>query len=225
VAFDGDLSRGPYLDSWIRLGPDGRVTVLTGKVELGQGIKTALIQVAAEELDIDPARLTLITADTARTPDEGYTAGSHSMPDSGTAIRDAAAELRGLLVGAAAARWNLPADQLATGDGRVSGPAGRSLSYGELAGAVDPRQPARPPYALKPPERFTLVGRSMPRVDIPAKLTGIPSYVQDLSCPAWSMLAWCAPSPMAGSFRRWTRRRPNACPACCAWWATAAFSA
>ncbi|HJS86390.1 MAG TPA: molybdopterin cofactor-binding domain-containing protein [Acetobacteraceae bacterium] len=181
--FTGDLARSPYLDSWIRLNPDGRVTVFTGKVELGQGIRTALVQVAAEELDIDPAQVTLITADTARTPDEVYTAGSHSMQDSGTAIRDAAAEVRGLLVGAAAARWGVAPEQLTTRNGAVSAPDGRRIAYGDLAGAVDLHQPAQPPFALKPPERFTLVGRSMPRLDIPAKLTGVRSYVQDLVLP------------------------------------------
>ena len=75
------------LDSWIRIDADGSITVFTGKAELGQGIKTALIQVAAEELVVSRrARIELVTADTARTPDEGYTAGSHSMQDSGTAI-------------------------------------------------------------------------------------------------------------------------------------------
>jgi len=180
--FAGNLSHNPHLDSWIRLDPDGHVTVFTGKAELGQGIRTALVQVAAEELDIDPARIALIAADTARTPNEGYTAGSHSMQDSGTAIRDAAAEVRGLLI-AAAARWGVPAEQLTTRDGSVSAPDGRSLPYGALAGAVDLHQPARPPFAVKPPERLTLVGRSMPRLDIPAKLTGVPSYVQDLVLP------------------------------------------
>ncbi|MBV8703006.1 MAG: xanthine dehydrogenase family protein molybdopterin-binding subunit, partial [Acetobacteraceae bacterium] len=119
----------------------------------------------------------------ARTPNEGYTAGSHSMQDSGTAIRDAAAEVRGLLVAAAAARWGVPAGQITTRDGAVSAPDGRSLPYGALASAVDLHQPARPPCGVKPPERLTLVGRSMPRLDIPAKLTGVPSYVQDLVLP------------------------------------------
>lgn len=179
----GDLGRTPELESWIRLDPDGGVTVLTGKVELGQGIRTALIQVAAEELDLDPARITLITADTARTPDEGFTAGSHSMQDSGTAIRAAAAQARALLVAAAASAWQLPQAQLATRGGRVVGPGGRSLGYGELVGRVDLRRPAAPPFRLKPPARYAIVGRSLPRVDIPGKLAGTPSYVQDLRLP------------------------------------------
>ena len=90
------------LDAWIRIDADGTVTVFTGKAELGQGIKTALIQVAAEELDVDPGAIALVTADTARTPNEGYTAGSHSMQDSGTAILHAAAQVRAILIGLAA---------------------------------------------------------------------------------------------------------------------------
>ncbi len=179
----GDLRVMPELDAWIRLDPDGRVTVLTGKVELGQGIKTALIQVAAEELDLAPTRITLITADTGRTPDEGYTAGSHSMQDSGTAIRDAAAEVRALLVDAAAARWQVPREQVGTSDGRITGPDGRSIGYGDLAGSVDLHRPAQAPFPLKSPAAYATVGQSLPRVDIPGKLTGQPSFVQDLRLP------------------------------------------
>ena len=75
----GSLGNTPMLDAWIRIGADGGVTVFTGKAELGQGIKTALIQVAAEQLGVQPARIDLITADTSRTPDEGFTAGSRSL--------------------------------------------------------------------------------------------------------------------------------------------------
>ncbi len=178
--FDGDLRVAPELDSWIRLDPDGGVTVLTGKVELGQGIKTALIQIAAEELDLEANRITLITADTGRTPNEGYTAGSHSMQDSGTAIRDAAAEARALLIDAAAARWQMPRSQLRTEAGRVTGPGGRTLGYGELAGSVDLHRAAAAPFPLKPVSEYTIVGRSLPRIDLPGKLAGLPSFVQDL---------------------------------------------
>src|SRR5207253_2952405 len=93
----GSLKNSPFLDSWIRVDADGKITVLTGKAELGQGIKTALLQVAAEELGVDPSEITLVTADTELTPNEGYTAGSHSMQDSGTAIRNAAAQVRAIL--------------------------------------------------------------------------------------------------------------------------------
>jgi nicotinate dehydrogenase subunit B len=105
----GSLKETPLLDAWIRVAPDGLVTVFTGKVELGQGIKTALLQVAAEQLDVAPHRIELVTADTARTANEGFTAGSHSMQDSGTAILNAAAQVRGMLRAAAVDELGVPA--------------------------------------------------------------------------------------------------------------------
>lgn len=179
----GSLKKTPFLDSWLRVGSDGRVTVFTGKVELGQGIKTPLIQLAAEELDIGPAKITLITADTARTPNEMFTAGSHSMQDSGTAIMNAAAQARAILLQAAAQRLNAPAERLSVRDGVVFAPDGRSLGYGALAAGLSLHVQAQPLSPLKSPARFTIVGRSMPRVDIPAKLTGGAAYVQDLRLP------------------------------------------
>src|SRR5262249_11803944 len=94
----GSLDRFKRLDSWIRINADGTVTIFTGKVELGQGIKTALAQVAAEELDVGLARIEMVTADTGLTPDEGVTSGSQSMLQSGNAIRQAAAEARQYMV-------------------------------------------------------------------------------------------------------------------------------
>ena len=88
----GSLKQTPLLDSWVRIDTAGKITIFTGKVEFGQGIKTALIQIAAEALDVSPGQIELVTADTARTPNEGFTAGSHSMQDSGTAILNAASE-------------------------------------------------------------------------------------------------------------------------------------
>ena len=111
-ALPGSLGKTPMLDSWIRIAGDGAITVFTGKAELGQGLKTALLQIAAEELIVAPEAIGLVTADTARTPDEGYTAGSHSIDTSGTAIRHAAAQARAILIGAAAARLQLPAERL-----------------------------------------------------------------------------------------------------------------
>jgi nicotinate dehydrogenase subunit B len=110
----GSLDKFPLLDSWIRIGADGRVTVLTGKGELGQGIRTALQQIAAEQLSVPMAAITMVTADTQLTPDEGYTSGSNSMKDSGTAILNAAAQVRELLVAEASRRFGIAADQLTT---------------------------------------------------------------------------------------------------------------
>jgi nicotinate dehydrogenase subunit B len=180
----GSLRSTPFLDSWIRVDANGAITVFTGKAELGQGIRTALIQVAAEELDVPPSGLSLITADTERTPNEGFTAGSHSMQDSATAIRNAAANVRLLLTEAAARRWNLPAGQVQTaGDGRLRAPDGRALGYGELAEGLSLHVEARPDVLPRRPARPHTVGENLPRVDIPAKLTGGAAYVQDLRLP------------------------------------------
>jgi nicotinate dehydrogenase subunit B len=113
VAFS--LRADASLDAWIRVGPDGALTVFTGKVELGQGLKTALLQVAAEGLGVPLERLTLVTADTARTPNEGYTAGSLSMQDSGTAIFEAARALRARLEDGKAGAPTQPAARTAMG--------------------------------------------------------------------------------------------------------------
>ena len=179
----GSLKTTPFLDAWIRVDADGQITVFTGKAELGQGIKTALIQVAAEELDVAPASLHLITADTGRTPNEGITAGSHSMQDSGTAILNAAANVRSLLTQAAAERWRLPIDSLlTTGDGRLKALDGRTLGYGPLAAGLSLHVEARADIPRRPGAHRTL-GMDLPRVDIPGKLTGGPAYVQDLRLP------------------------------------------
>jgi len=179
----GSLAKDPYLDAWIRVDASGAVTVFTGKAELGQGIKTAILQVAAEELDVAMDRIALVTADTARTPNEGFTAGSHSLQDSGTAIRNAAAQVRALLVQEAARRWNAEARALTTANGIVSAPDGRRARYGELAAALDLHVDARPDAPLKEASDFRVMDRPVPRVDIPAKVTGGAAYVHDLRLP------------------------------------------
>ena len=176
----GDLDKTPMLDSWIAIDAQGRITVFAGKAELGQGIKTALIQCAAEEIEVDPAGITLITADTERTPNEGYTAGSHSMQDCGTAILNAAAQVRGILIELAATRLNLPAERLKARQGTVVANDGRSVRYGELLTGQDLHRPAQPTSPLKDPKSFVVIGKPMQRVDIPGKLTGKPAYVQDM---------------------------------------------
>src|SRR3954469_9383002 len=179
----GSLGDAPMLDSWIRVDADGSITVLTGKAELGQGIKTALLQVAAEELGVEPGALKLVTADTALTPNEGYTAGSHSMQDSGTAIRSAAAQVRALLTGWAAERLGVPATDLRARDGAILAPDGRRVGFGDLVAGRSLHVQAQPTSPLTPPAELRVIGKPLPRVDIPAKVTGGPSYVQDLRLP------------------------------------------
>jgi nicotinate dehydrogenase subunit B len=179
----GSLKKAPFLDSWIRIDADGAITVFTGKAELGQGIKTALLQVAAEELDAGLDRLTLITADTARTPDEGYTAGSHSVQDSGTALMNAAAQVRQLLIAEAARRLSLPADQLRTENAAVIAPDGRRFAYRDLVADQMLHVQATPQSPLKDPRQFQIMQHPVPRVDIQAKVTGGEAYVQDMRPP------------------------------------------
>jgi nicotinate dehydrogenase subunit B len=175
----GSLARTPLLDAWIRLHGDGRIEVFTGKVELGQGIKTALLQVAAEGLQVAPQRIALVTADTARTPDERYTAGSQSMQDSATAILEAAAQVRELLLEMAATRLGVEAAAVRAVDAAIHAEDGRKLTYAELAAGIDLHVRARPAALLATTPR-KYIGQPLARVDIPPKLAGVPSYVQDL---------------------------------------------
>jgi nicotinate dehydrogenase subunit B len=180
----GSLGSNPFLDAWIRLDGTGKATVFSGKAELGQGIRTALLQVIAEELDLPPLSIDFVTADTDRTPDEGLTAGSHSMQDSGTALANAGANVRLLLMRAAAKQWGLSISALSTsGEGHIVAPDGRRLGYGPLAAALSLHVEALPNAPRRDPAHYRTLGKNLPRVDIPAKLTGGESYVQDLRLP------------------------------------------
>jgi CO/xanthine dehydrogenase Mo-binding subunit len=179
----GSLKGSPFLDSWIRIDADGSITVFTGKAELGQGFKTAFQQISAEELDVPFESLKVVTADTRFTANEGYTSGSNSVHDSGTAIQNASAQARELLVAEAARRLDLPAESLRTENGAVISPDGRRQGYGELVGADMLHVQAQPKSKLKDPASFKVVGQAVPRVDIPAKVTGGAAYVQDMRLP------------------------------------------
>ncbi len=176
----GNLQSNPMLDAWIRIEAGNKITVYTGKAELGQGTKTSLLQIAAEHLDVDPKAIDFVTADTGRTPNEGYTAGSATVSGSGTALMNAAAQVRQILIDRAAQLSGLPAARLRSGGASVHAPDGRSWAYGALVEGVDLHVRAQPTSKLKDPKTYRIVGTSMPRVDIPAKVTGGVAYVQDL---------------------------------------------
>jgi len=178
----GSLANNRMLDAWLRINADGSATIFTGKVELGQGISTALAQIAAQELDLPLARVEMISGDTAQTPDEGYTSGSQSIEYGGTAIRLACAEAHALLVDHAAKRLDLPANTLTVSDGIISAPDGRKLGYGELAAGLDFHREVTATVEPKPPEE-TMISPPVPRRDIPAKVTGGAAYVQDIRLP------------------------------------------
>ena len=127
------LAANPRLGSWLRISPDGIVEIRSGKVELGQGVLTALAQVAAEELDVDVARIEMTAATTDLSPDEGLTAGSLSIQQSGAALRQVCAEVRDIFAGIAADKLAVPKEELIIEDGQIAAPDGVATSYWELA--------------------------------------------------------------------------------------------
>jgi nicotinate dehydrogenase subunit B len=175
----GSLNGNRMLNAWLRIDPDGSVTLFSGKIELGQGIGTALTQIAADELDVELKRIRIVHGDTALTPNEGQTAGSQSVQDSGTAVRFACAEAREILLSAAAAKLGLPATELKVSDGTING----SISYWTLAGEIDLKKEASATAKPKPASEHKWVGKSIPRHDIPKKFTGGAAYVQDIRLP------------------------------------------
>jgi CO/xanthine dehydrogenase Mo-binding subunit len=176
-----DLAANPILSRWIRVDSAGGIDVRVGKVELGQGILTALAQLAADELGADLAEVRMRPADTAEGPDEGVTAGSLSISTSGPALRAAAANVRALFVAAAARRWDLDPEKVTVVAGRITGPDGQAAGYAELAGEVDLDVPADAAVPLATGGAYT--GSDVPRIDLPDKVAGRPRYVHDLRLP------------------------------------------
>src|SRR2546428_9745998 len=171
AALPGSLNNNRMLDSWLRIDADGTVTIFTGKIELGQGIGTALTQIAADELDVDLKRIKIVHGDTALTPNEGQTAGSQSVEQSGTALRFACAEARDILVNAAAAKLGVAATALSVSDGTCAAPGGKSVAYWDLVGDANLKREAQASAKPKPASEHRVVGRSVPRRDIPKKFT------------------------------------------------------
>lgn len=168
------------IDSWIRMDAEGHVTILTGKQELGQGIRTALMQIAAEELGIDMEICHIINGDTGQTANEGYTAGSNSVEGSGKAIREAAAEARIFLVNKAASEWNVEAKDLRIENGVIYGPQGRKTSYWELLDGNFYEAKVTGNAKFKDPKEHQIVGKAIPREDIKNIVRGAAHFVHDL---------------------------------------------
>ncbi|MGB2624891.1 MAG: molybdopterin cofactor-binding domain-containing protein [Candidatus Acidiferrum sp.] len=172
------------ITAWLHIGEDGNVTAFTGKVEIGQNIRTSLAQSVADELRVPFDSVTMVTADTALTPFDFGTVGSRSMPTMSPQLRRVACAARDLLVNAAAKEWNVPAEGLTAANGKVTDPAsGRSLNYGELAHGKTLAQnlPAEDP--VTPPDQWTIAGKSIPKKDGRAFVTGKHEYTPDLRRP------------------------------------------
>lgn len=180
------LAANPALGRWIRIRADGVVEVRSGKVELGQGVLTALAQIVAEELDINLTRVRMLATATDVSPDEGFTAGSRSIQQSGAALRQVCAEVRAIYVHAAADKLAVAAEELEVLDGvirRRAEPRRSGISYWDLADDTlldrEVTGQARP----KAEGDYTLVGSNAARLDLPEKLTGAPRFLHDLALP------------------------------------------
>jgi CO/xanthine dehydrogenase Mo-binding subunit len=173
------LAANPKLSSWLKLSGNGQVTVSPGKVEIGQGIVTALAQIAADELDIDLSRVQMIRASTTASPNEGVTSGSLSIQQSGRALRQACAEVRRIFLQQAAERLGVDIDALDIEDGTISGPGNVRTSYWELADEVSLDRDASPGATPKIATSRALAGHSVQRIDIPDKVMGRPRFIHD----------------------------------------------
>src|SRR6266516_354946 len=184
------LAANPILSAWLDFTCPGVVTIGTGKIEYGQGVWTALAQVAAEELDVDLRRVRVAPVSTATSPDEGITSGSRSIEESGSALRQACVQARHLFLAAAADRLGAGVGALGVTDGEITTDAGGTgLTYWSLAGPAGPAAPglldreAGDPEPAKAPARWSVAGRSAARLDIPDKVTGRPRFLHDLVLP------------------------------------------
>jgi len=179
----GSLETNRTLSQWLAINNDGTVTMRPGKIEIGQGILTALTQIVAEELDVNLERIRLVAADTVQSPNEGITSGSRSIEESGIAFRYAAAEARELLLARAGVRLGVSIEQLSVNDGTVTSRGGSSVTYWDITDESLLQREATAETAPKSHTLHKIVGGNTPRADIPRKVSGAPSYVQDLDPP------------------------------------------
>ncbi|WP_373522560.1 molybdopterin cofactor-binding domain-containing protein [Aquiflexum sp.] len=184
----GGISERPHIDrnlidSWIRLDADGHVTILTGKQELGQGIRTALMQIAAEELDVDLEICHIINGDTGQTANEGYTAGSNSVEGSGKAIRQAAAEAKLVLLKLAGEKWGTDITGLQVKNGIIQGGPDKEISYWELLEGRYLEEKITGDAPIKDHNDHVYVGKAVPREDIMKLVRGEAHFVHDLRLP------------------------------------------
>jgi nicotinate dehydrogenase subunit B len=170
-------------ETFIKITADGGVTAYNGHVDLGTGIRTALGQIVAEELDVSFARVVVVLGDTTRVPNQGPTIASETIQISAVPLRNAAAQARRFLIARAAERLELPFSDLAIEDGLIRGHDNRTVSYGELISGKTIRLELANDVTVKAVDDYSIVGQSVPRVDLPAKATGELVYVHDVRVP------------------------------------------
>src|SRR5258705_1369052 len=178
----GSSAEGAF-ETFIKIGADGSVTAFNGHVDLGTGIRTAVGQIVAEELDVSFARVVVVLGDTSRVPNQGATIASETIQITAVPLRHAAAQARQFLIARAAERLEMPVQDLAIEDGLIRGRDNRSISYGELISGDSSRLELADNVPVKTVDAYTIVGQSVPRTDLPAKATGELVYVHDVRVP------------------------------------------
>jgi CO/xanthine dehydrogenase Mo-binding subunit len=179
----GQAQATDALAGWLHIGPDGRVTVYTGKVEIGQNIRTSLAQTVADELRVSMGVISLVMADTDLTPFDQGTFGSRTTPTMAPQLARAAATAREMLIDLAAAKWQVPRESLGLKDGKISDVTGRSISFGELThgqnltGVVSSQAPE------EPRDRWTVRGEPLHKVNAREIVTGQHAYPADVIRP------------------------------------------
>jgi len=177
----GPLHDNPNLNRWVAFPSPGKVTINTGRVELGQGVLTAMAQIAADELDVGMTRITIHSGDTKLAPNEGYTAGSQSIQFGGVAMWQACADVRGLFIDQAAKVLGCKGNELSIRDGSfLRNGASSGQDYWTLTGAVDLAVKATGTGVRKAAGNFTTIGQSSARRDLPGKIFGDAAFIHDL---------------------------------------------
>lgn len=183
ASLPADVANNPLLSQWVRVAHNGIIEVFAGKVELGQGLWTTQLQIAADELDVDPSEIRLRVGDTAACPDQGLTAGSNSTEIGCMALRRVCAEVRHLFMQAAARHLGAPVADVRLAHGRFScGSGSTTLGYGDLVADVDLSHPVRGDAIAKSPTARRMVGISLPRPDLQRKLFGA-GFIHDIDWP------------------------------------------
>ncbi|HZR01819.1 MAG TPA: molybdopterin cofactor-binding domain-containing protein [Burkholderiales bacterium] len=192
------------VDGFLAIDAKGGVTVYSGKVDLGTGIRTAMAQIAAEELSVPLNRVTVIQGDTLLTPDQGVTFGSLSIQNGGMQIRQAAATARQALLVEGAAKLGMDTDAVSVRDGVVASKSGdKGVDYGALVGGKDFRLTVDPKATLKDPKDYTIVGKSIARIDIPDKVTARFTYMHDFKRKGMLHARVIRPKAMKSTLQSW----------------------
>jgi isoquinoline 1-oxidoreductase subunit beta len=209
----GQEQSSPFApNAWLHIDHDGSVTITLAKSEMGQGVKTALPMIVADELDADWSRVTVVQAIADKKYGGMTTGGSASVRTSWDKLRQAGATARAMLVAAAAQRWEVPSTDCRTESGFViHTPTGRRLSYGELADLAA-TLPVPESVSLKTPDAFTIIGKRIPRVDIPEKVDGSAVFGIDVRVPGMLFASVVRCPVFGGSVRSFDPARARALP-------------